>query len=67
MYLEEKLKKYEGDKFIRLVRQGENRINRTNWIYNSGLIKLGMYYDCHSIRPYKQYKQEIDKLINYIF
>lgn len=43
-----------------------NRIDRIRWKYNPSLLKLGMYYDCHSLRPYSKYKHEIDKLINYL-
>ena len=42
------------------------RIDRSKWEYDIGKLKLGMYYDCHSIRPYDTHKNEIDKLINYI-
>lgn len=39
------------------------RINRTCWSYNTDLVKANWYLDCHSIRPYKQNKQEIEKLL----
>lgn len=67
MYLTEKLDNYKGNKFIKITRAQYNRINRTNWNYNPVLIKLGMYYDYHSARPYNQYKSQIDQLIKYIF
>jgi hypothetical protein len=67
-YLTRHLRK-AGDRLVKFDR-GENysqtRINRTNWNYHPSLVSAGAYYDCHSIRPYKQYKQEIDRLINYI-
>jgi len=69
IYLDRNLSSYKGDKLIRFHR-GNNpqltRIDRNNWVYNSSMLKLGTYYDCHSIRPYTKFKQEIDRLINYI-
>lgn len=66
-FISEKLDNYNGDKFKRITRKSYNRINRNNWDYNPALVKLGMYYDYHSARPYKQYKEHIDKLINCVF
>lgn len=43
-----------------------NRIDRGDWRYNPELVKQGYYIDCHSLRPYNQYKVEIDKLLNLI-
>ena len=67
-YLTRNLKK-AGNKLIKFDR-GENpfqtRINRTNWEYHPSLVSVGAYFDCHSLRPYSQYKKEIDQLISYI-
>ncbi len=41
-----------------------NRIDRVQWMYDSNLLKEGHYIDCHSLRPYSQYKFEVDKMIN---
>jgi hypothetical protein len=68
-YLGLKLKDKE---YVRLVRQpGYCRIDRAHyrngvWPYDIPQLKMGMYYDCHSIRPYKQYQKEINSLINHI-
>jgi hypothetical protein len=57
-------------KFDRLVMrnriggQSGHRIDRTDWNYDIEKVKSGYYYDSHSIRPYKQHKEAIDKLIN---
>jgi len=56
------------DKCVFLNRGWENgiaskRLDRVVWGYN----KNQDYIDCHSLRPYKQYKGEIDNLIkNYL-
>lgn len=39
------------------------RIDRANWNYDRNkLLNEDFYVDCHSLRPYSQYKEEIDKL-----
>jgi len=62
-YLAEKLNNYKGDKYIELLRDKPNRIDRAFWTFNPGFVALGFYYDCHSLRPYSQYKKQIDQLI----
>ena len=42
----------------------EVRIDRENWGYDEQLVKDGFYMDAHCLRPYKENKEEIDKLIN---
>jgi hypothetical protein len=44
----------------------QNRIDRNFWSYDPASVKIGLYYDCHSLRPYSKYKNGIDKLINCI-
>lgn len=46
--------------------QNGHRIDRLNWKYDVNLLKKEYYYDSHSIRPYSNYKSEIDNLINVI-
>lgn len=44
-----------------------NRIDRGYWWnINYDKISEGFYYDCHSLRPYKKYKKEIDSIVNLI-
>lgn len=43
---------------------GEIRIDRSRWRYNDRLVKKGHYHYSHMIRPYSQYKEELDKLFN---
>ena len=40
------------------------RIDRVNWQYKDYLLTNGFYIDSHSIRPYSENKEIIDKLIN---
>lgn len=63
-------KKNNPEKVIFLQRDfGQNgkRIDRADfedgiWDYSLEDLKLGKYYDCHSIRPYQEYKNHIDKI-----
>lgn len=43
-----------------------HRIDRLEWLWDDNKVLSGEYYDCHSIRPYKQYKPSIDRLVNLI-
>jgi hypothetical protein len=43
-----------------------HRLDRINFFYTKKDLEDGYYYDCHSIRPYHQYKKEIDKLVGEI-
>lgn len=43
-----------------------NRIDRIMWSYDVNKLKDGYYIDSHSLRPYSQYSEEINKLINYL-
>jgi len=40
----------------------ERRIDRLYWSYDSGLVSSHYYIDSHMLRPYKQFKSEIDRL-----
>lgn len=57
----------EQNRLILLGQSVEKRVDRSNWFYNINKIKNGYYIDSHSLRPYKQYKNEIDKLIQIRF
>lgn len=67
-YTTQQLIKYKLKENLHFLKRedGQNgfRIDRTNFQYDPELLKKEYYYDCHSIRPYKQYKNEIDKLIS---
>jgi hypothetical protein len=42
------------------------RIDRGSWSYDPNKVSEGYYIDSHSLRPYNQYKNEIDNLVNLI-
>jgi|LauGreDrversion4_2_1035121.scaffolds.fasta_scaffold00754_7 hypothetical protein len=73
-YLFDKINSYKElnpDNVIFLERgwshKGANRrIDRLWWSYNEDLVKDGYYIDCHSLRPYNQHKDEINKLVSLI-
>lgn len=44
-------------------RPPNRRLDRLSWQYNPDLVKQGYYIDCHSIRPYEQYRDEINKVL----
>ena len=63
----EPLLKTSPDKFVILNREPiVNRLDRSNWSYSEEGILQNKYYDCHSIRPYLDHKQEIDKVVELI-
>lgn len=73
-YLWNKVKRYEKvnpGKIVYLNRGwnpiADKRIDRIQWGYNPELVKEGHYIDSHLLRPYSNYKKEIDELLNYIF
>lgn len=43
-----------------------DRVDRSNWGYDLNKLNDNYYVDCHSLRPYSVYKEEIDKLTNLI-
>lgn len=47
-----------------LIRDTANRLDRSNWKYSKEDLELGKFIDCHCLRPYSKYKQQIDELIN---
>lgn len=67
----QKLAKYENKhELLFLQRQGEpqihRRVDRGRWKYIPELVENEFYFDSHSIRPYKENKAEIDKLVEHI-
>jgi len=50
-----------------LLLEDGRRIDRGNWQYDADkLVNEDYYVDCHSIRPYKDHKAEVDKLAAYL-
>lgn len=59
------------DKIVKLKRgwnptSAKNRIDRSNWSYDVKMLQNGEYIDSHSLRPYEEHKNEIDKIIDYL-
>jgi len=69
-HLTTQIKKYDDQSiFENLQRDGgqnARRIDRSKWTYDPDLFSIDFYYDSHSIRPYSENKEEIDKLITLI-
>jgi hypothetical protein len=43
------------------------RIDRMKWVYDPNKVSQGYYIDCHSLRPYSNYKNEINRLISHLY
>ena len=66
-YAHSKLSGYSNQSDLVLIpREHGRRIDRAFWNYHEKLVREGWYFDSHSIRPYEQYKDEIDKLVSLI-
>lgn len=67
IYLYNKIKENENFNYKYPEREGgffQNRIDRINWDYEPEKINKDFYIDCHSLRPYSFYKNEINELIS---
>lgn len=42
------------------------RVNRTYWVYNEEAVRHGLYVDAHSVRPYNQHIETIDRLLKLV-
>lgn len=71
-YLYDMVNAYEKKENIVLMNRGfsgfaNNRIDRAQWVYEPNLVINGYYIDSHLVRPYKQYKNEVDNLANLLY
>jgi hypothetical protein len=48
-------------------RGADRRIDRLWWSYDANLVNSGYYIDSHLLRPYQQYKSQVDTLINLLY
>jgi hypothetical protein len=70
LYFGMKISEYKNqEQIIKLKRQwnygiANKRIDRSYWGYDINLLKNNFYIDCHSLRPYSNYRNIIDNLIN---
>ena len=51
------------DKLVVKKRDFKRRVDRGNWDYYIELLKDGYYIDSHMLRPYSDYKMEIDSIL----
>lgn len=71
-YLFEKINEFNLQKNdVVLLNRGwsgiaNKRIDRACWDYDPIKVSEGYYIDSHSLRPYSQYSEEINKLINHL-
>lgn len=71
-YLFEKINEFKLQKNdVVLLNRGwsgiaHKRIDRASWDYDPIKVSEGYYIDSHSLRPYSQYSEEINKLINHL-
>lgn len=72
-YLFEKVNQYnEINQNVIFLKRGWNgpanrRIDRVNWIYNPERVNSGFYIDSHLLRPFTQYQNEINNLVNLLY
>ena len=66
-YSTELLRQYytRGGKVVTESKIEKNqRIDRSNWKYIPDLVQSGFYVDSHALRPYSEYKEHVDFLID---
>ncbi len=71
-YLYNMINDYEKKENIVLMKRGfsglaHNRIDRAIWKYNPKSVINGDYIDSHLVRPYIEYKNEIDNLASLLY
>jgi hypothetical protein len=72
LYFVKMVNLYENQSIITKLNRGweygraKKRIDRVYWTYDENELKTQNYVDSHSLRPYSKYKNEIDKLINFL-
>ena len=65
LFLYESVQKYDKNKVKFPYRSFSNdRIDRSNWVYDETKVNQDFYVDSHLLRPYLPYKLEIDKLVS---
>jgi hypothetical protein len=72
LYFGKKIYEYNNqNNIIKLNRGWEfgraiDRIDRVFWKYDDKKLSSGEYIDCHSLRPYSNYFNEVDKILNIV-
>ena len=65
-FMYDRFQNYKENLVVKNDRDFSRRVDRSNWNYNIELLKRGQYIDSHMLRPYNQYRIQINKLINEI-
>ena len=63
-YVTQQMKRYPHKELFVFLNRTHSRIDRSRWVWSIENIKRDMYADAHSIRPYSQYKKEVDQLVD---
>lgn len=70
LYFGMKVNSFKNQNRIKKINRGwingiaNRRIDRVRWGYEKNKLKNGFYIDSHSLRPYKNNKELVDKLIS---
>jgi len=65
-YATQKIRNYPDQSIFHFIERKHKRIDRSDWSYTIEKMKQDEYADSHSIRPYSDYKTDIDFLVNKI-
>ena len=63
-FMYDKFQSHLSRLIIKRDRDFSRRINRGQWHYNVSALRSGYYIDSHLLRPYGQYKVEVDELLS---
>ncbi len=62
-YATQRVRSYPDQSIFAFLPRTHKRIDRSYWVYAPFDVEADKYADSHSIRPYSQYKREIDALV----
>ena len=62
-YTTNKIREYQDQSIFTFLPRTHGRLDRSYWHWNPSEIDLDKYADAHSIRPYSNYKANIDSLV----
>ena len=65
-YATKKLISYPDRSIFAFIKRDQARLDRSVWEYTDGQFAADVYADSHSIRPYLDHKEEIDKVVDLI-
>lgn len=70
VYSSHKIVQFRNNNHHRVIQRYRSdprrRVDRSAWGYDPYLVSTEAYFDCHSIRPYHQHKEEIERLLSLI-